>query len=1242
MALLVGGMLACIVGIVLITRQMGRLHDEGTIRVDLAGQQRVLIERYANDLLDSVEVRQIRMAACRTASSVAQQLMADRAYYTANVIARLQEEWPDVAIEDNYRRTDGAIPLPATFVHEVGQALPDTAGYRYRLISKWPLDEKRALSTEVEKRAWEKLSQTPATPYYEFQAKGNLVELQYFVGDMATDHACVVCHNRRPDGVKHDFNDGDLLGALAISVPVAGEAERLLEDTGDGTSTRSQRATCDEFERILTTMRDGGTTHCDHGVMTLPEAASDGLRHELDALEHAWSQLRQLASRLGSTDLDVGAPPALLRDFRRSASECRSQAALVVNGIIGDTNAQLASLLKAQYALALLGFLGFVATALYVRFHVCRPLRNALTVADAVVLGDLTQRCEVFGSDEVGQLSHRLNQAIASMDRMMAELQDHASREHLLQTELRTKVCGLLAVVNAAAEGDLSQEIRIAGVEPIDELAAGIQHMLRDLSRIIDEMHEQASAADAKNRELVRLGEEREELVASLETKNGELQEIQKRLSATAQFSTALNQMGTGSVLESALGVLARDIDVPMIAVYGERNDDTALVCRCAIGVDCHLLECDEFGAEGLPATVRAMGETMTLSGPFDSEQMHLRAGLADIDVHSIVGWPIRFQNHPVGVLVAALVKPLTQEQVELVHARLQQLAIRMKTIRIDEERTQLMVQLQIHANALAEAKQVAESASRAKSEFLANMSHELRTPMNSILGFTNRLLGKREGDSLGSRDIESLQIVDRNARNLLELLNGVLDLSKIEAGRMELTPSSFDLVDLVRDVSLRMASLVGEKPLELETEFQQDAIPIEADQIKVGQILTNLVSNAVKYTDRGKVSILVKEASGGDGEQVVEVRVRDTGIGIRPEDMGRLFTKFVQLDGSAARSVAGTGLGLSIARQFAEMHGGTIDVDSEFGVGSEFTLTLPRKAKRRRETTLPSAILKTSFGKSTADPLEENSRRDADPGGLTILCVDDDGEALKALQNGLEDAGHEVLLTQDCDSAMEKIGTWHPDVLLLDSALSGKTAPEIAREIHGQRVLESIPIVVEVIGSLEARMISAGCRHYLQKPVEIRELWKTLELVLPEGDSNALVVDDDPLVVEILTRALAEMGVNVRSATNGREAITCLADKLPSVILLDLMMPIMDGFEFLEHVQLDPLYRDLPIIILSAVTLEKAEVKRLRQTGRTVLVRGVQNAQELADSILQARTIDKQDGPRHRTASLEHQASAT
>ncbi len=1078
MALFVGAMLACIVGIMLITRQMGRVHDEGTVRLDLAGQQRVLIERFAND--------------------------------------------------------------------------------------------------------------------------------------------------------------------QAIWVSDVGGGERLLKGTGNGARPRSQQAMCDEFERILATMRDGGTAGFEQGVVFLPKASSDRLRHELDALEHAWSQFRQLAVRLGATDTDADAFPTLLRDFRRTASKCRRQTGLVVSAIMDDTNAQVAGLLNAQYALGLLGFLVFAGTVLYVRRHVCRPLRNALAVADAVVSGDLTQRCELLGSDEVGQLSHRLNQAVASMDRMMTEIQDHASREHLQQEDLRRKVCGLLAVVNAAAEGNLSQKIRVVGDEPVDELAAGIQHMLRDLSRIIDEMHEQAGVADAKNRELVQLGVEREELVASLETKNKELREIEKRLSATAQFSTALNQMGTGSVLESALGVLARDIDVPMIAVYGERSDDASLVCRCAVGVDCHLLECDEFGAEGLPATVRATGETMTLSGPFDSTRMHLHAGLADVDVHSIVGWPIRFQNHPVGVLVAALVKPLTQEQLELVHSRLQQLAIRMKTIRIDEERTQLMVQLQIHANALAEAKQVAESASRAKSEFLANMSHELRTPMNSILGFTNRLLNKREGDALGPRDIESLQIVDRNARNLLELLNGVLDLSKIEAGRMELTPSSFDLADLVRDVSARMASLVGTKPLELETEFSQDTIPIEADQIKVGQILTNLVSNAVKYTDRGKVSILVNEVCGCDGEEVVEVRVRDTGIGIRPDDMERLFTKFVQLDGSAARPVAGTGLGLSIARQFAQMHGGTIEVDSEFGVGSEFTLTLPRKAKRGREEVLPSPVLKTSFDKPTVDPLEENSRLDADPGGVTILCVDDDGDALKTLQNGLEDAGHEVLLSEDCDSAGEKAGAWHPDVLLLEPGSNGKTATEAAHEVHNQRVLASIPIVVEVIGSLEARTISAGCRHYLQKPVEIRELRKTLDLVLPEGDSNALVVDDDPLVVEILTRALTEMGVNVRSATNGREAITRLADKLPSVILLDLMMPIMDGFEFLEHVQLDPLYRDLPIIILSAVTLEKAEVEKLRQTGRTVFVRGAQNARELADAILQARIIDQQDAAGQRDTPLELQASSS
>lgn len=243
----------------------------------------------------------------------------------------------------------------------------------------------------------------------------------------------------------------------------------------------------------------------------------------------------------------------------------------------------------------------------------------------------------------------------------------------------------------------------------------------------------------------------------------------------------------------------------------------------------------------------------------------------------------------------------------------------------------------------LEQAKETAEAANRAKSEFLANMSHELRTPMNSIMGFTKRLLKKLNG-KLAERDMDALQTVDRNARHLLELINDLLDVSKIEAGRMDLRSARFDLIDAVREAVEQTAPLVDAKPIEIKLDLADNPIVLDADHTKIKQIVTNLLSNAIKYTEKGTVTITASEENDDRLGRMARIAVRDTGIGIKPEDHDRLFQKFTQLDSGAARLVGGTGLGLFITAKFVQMHGGWINMTSEFGKGSEFVVMLPLK----------------------------------------------------------------------------------------------------------------------------------------------------------------------------------------------------------------------------------------------------------------------------------------------------------
>jgi two-component system sensor histidine kinase/response regulator len=501
----------------------------------------------------------------------------------------------------------------------------------------------------------------------------------------------------------------------------------------------------------------------------------------------------------------------------------------------------------------------------------------------------------------------------------------------------------------------------------------------------------------------------------------------------------------------------------------------------------------------------------------------------------------------------------------------------------------------------LQAAKESAEAASRTKSLFLANMSHELRTPMNSIMGFTQRLLRRLKG-AVPERDLDALETVDRNAKHLLGLINDILDVSKIEAGKMDLQRSPADLGELIRDVIARTAPLAEAKQLPLELRLPAAPVNAEVDSVKFQQVITNLVSNAIKYTDAGSVTVSLEGAEDARLGRAARVIVRDTGVGIRREDQGRLFQQFHQLDSSTTKRVGGTGLGLYITARYVEMHGGRIEVHSEYGRGSEFTVSLPVGAAPRS----PSA--------------QAVAARPAQPGGgITILCVDDNPDILKFLKLTFEDAGYRVALAPDYDGALELARTERPALICLDLCMPGKDGFAVMQALRGDGALSAIPVVVVSVTPDAARSLQSGARCCLTKPVDAEQLLTVVRGLLLGGFSHALVVEDDPDASRLLVETLSQAGMAAQTAANGEEGLRRVAASKPSVILLDLMMPVMDGFEFLRRLRANPDWADIPVITLSAKTLEPAELLQLNEVCSGILTKGRDQTVQVIDSVLRA-----------------------
>jgi CheY-like chemotaxis protein/nitrogen-specific signal transduction histidine kinase len=537
------------------------------------------------------------------------------------------------------------------------------------------------------------------------------------------------------------------------------------------------------------------------------------------------------------------------------------------------------------------------------------------------------------------------------------------------------------------------------------------------------------------------------------------------------------------------------------------------------------------------------------------------------------------------------------------------QLGILMRRKR-DEETLRLM------NDELALARDRALEANHTKSTFVANMSHELRTPLNAIIGYSEML--QEDAALLGLDDFEDdLQKIYRSGKHLLDLINDILDMTKIEAGKLEIYYDDFDVPMLIWDASQTIQPLLLKNNNHLEIECDQQLGEIRADMTRVRQVLLNVLSNACKFTKSGVIKIQVNRKKSVLGE-IFCFTISDTGIGISPENLQKLFQPFNQADSSTTRQYGGTGLGLAISHRLCQMMSGDITVISELGIGSTFTICLPidcesasKTTPKQGQTSSPSLSTTTKHPPQQIDnPQQEHP---------SILVIASDSMLHQSTQSYLNHLGVSIYSSSKAEEGMQLVYQILPDAIILDMQTPSMSGWEVLKELKAQPLTSGIPIILLTINDEKHENYEVGANDYLFKPIDRDRLVTIIEKYRAEQQSelSVLVIEDDSNIRAMLKRMLEKENCIVSEAQDGHDALEVMTQKIPQLILLDLMMPNIDGFEFMHLLRLRQDTPSIPIIIITAKDLTNEDCTRLSGSVQKILQKTNYSYPQLLEEIV-------------------------
>jgi two-component system, NtrC family, sensor kinase len=693
---------------------------------------------------------------------------------------------------------------------------------------------------------------------------------------------------------------------------------------------------------------------------------------------------------------------------------------------------------------------------------------------------------------------------------------------------------------------------------------------------LMETFADQAAIAIENARLLTELQARTDQLTRSVQELQA-LGEVSQALSSTLNLETVLN------TIVSRANQLA-GTDACTVYEYDERAEE--FVFRATHNLDEEVVavarQLPIRRGEGIAGRMAVTHEPVQISdiaapGAYDGP---LRDVLLRTGTRALLGVPLLREGHLIGGLNVNRKAPgeFSPEVLGLLKTFAAQSAVAIQNARLFREIEDKSRQLEV--------------ADRHKSEFLANMSHELRTPLNAIIGYSEML--QEDAADLGDEQFtDDLKRINAAGKHLLELINAVLDLSKIEAGKMELYLETFDVATLIRDIAAVIQPLAAKNANHLEIACPETTGTMRADLTKVRQALFNLLSNGCKFTDHGTVTLAVGREASGD-QDWLRFSVSDTGIGMTPEQLARLFDAFSQADAATTRKYGGTGLGLALSRRLCRGMGGDVTVESESGRGSTFTIRLPAIVAEAPEPAPPPPALPAH----------------ATPTIGTVLVIDDEAAIRDLMQRYLSKEGFRVVVAAGGEDGLRLARELRPDAITLDVMMPGLDGWAVLTALKADPAVADIPVIMLTIVDDKNLGYALGAADYLTKPIERDRLLAVLRA--HRRDHPVLVVDDDPTLRQLLRRMLEPEGYAVVEAENGRVALERLRQVLPSVILLDLMMPEMDGFEFVAEFRRHDAWRGIPIVVVTARDLSREDREQLNGYVQKILQKGAHGRDQL------------------------------